>query len=70
MIFIACDGSWSTGPSGEIICTGTPVAITGEEIKAELNPGLTPEEVQGLVDSSLYLFALVFGFLVLRKVVL
>lgn len=68
MNFIACDGSWSTDPDGSLICTGTPVAITGSELQAELNPGLTPAEVEGLTDSALYLFALVFCFLVLRKV--
>jgi hypothetical protein len=68
MNFIACDGTWSIGASGESICTGTTVSITGEELRAELNPGLSPEEVQSLTDSALYLFALVFVFLVLRKV--
>lgn len=67
MNFIACDGDWSTGSGGELICSGTPVAITGSELQAELNPGLTPEEIKGLTDASLYLFATVFVFLVLRK---
>lgn len=68
MNFIACDGSWSTDAGGSLTCTGTPVAITGSELQAELNAGLTTEEVKGLTDASLYLFALVFCFLVLRKV--
>lgn len=68
MNFIACDGSWSVGASGEVICTGTPVTITSSELKAELNPGLTPEEVDALKDASMSLFAVVFCFLVLRKV--
>lgn len=69
MNFIACDGSWTAGVSGEVLCTGQLVAITGEEIRAELSPGLTPEETQQLVDSAIELFALVFIFLVLKKAV-
>lgn len=68
MNFIACDGAWSAGASGELICTGTAVAITGEELRAELNPGLTLEEADALKDATLSLFAMVFCFLVLRKV--
>lgn len=68
MNFIACDGTWSAGVSGELICTGTAVAITGEEMRAELNPGLTLEEADALKDATMSLFAMVFVFLVLRKV--
>ena len=68
MNFIACDGVWSAGGSGEVLCAGAPVAITGEEMRLEiLPPALTPEESALLREASLGLFVVVFGFLVLRK---
>lgn len=67
MKFLACDGSWS-GATGSIACDGTLVAITSQEIAAEINPALTPEESQMLLDATIGLFAVVFGFLVLKKV--
>ncbi|HZX52403.1 MAG TPA: hypothetical protein VFE95_10375 [Pseudomonas sp.] len=68
MNFIVCDGDWSAGASGELLCTGTLVSITGEEIRDEFNPGLTDEEAQQLLDATMGLFAAVFCFLVLKKV--
>ena len=70
MNFIACDGTWSAGPAGEIQCTGQLVAITGEEMRAEISPGLTDEEAGLLKDATIGLFAVVFVFLVLRKAIL
>lgn len=68
MNFLACDGVWSVGASGEISCAGTLITITGQEIAAELvAPSLTPEDTGLLVESTLGLFVLVFGFLVLKK---
>lgn len=67
MNFITCDGSWTVGGAGEIQCAGQLVTITGEEIRAELSPGLTDEETKLLLDSAIELFALVFVFLVLKK---
>lgn len=67
MNFLACDGVWSVG-SGAIACDGTLITITSGEIAEEISsPALTPEETQQLIDASLILFALVFGFLVLKK---
>lgn len=68
MNFIACEGAWAAGASGELLCTGTFVSITGEEIRDEFNPGLTDEEAQQLIDATMGLFAVVFVFLVLKKV--
>lgn len=66
MNFLACDGSWSAGAGG-ITCNGTLITITSEEIAEELSPALTLEETQSLIGASLMLFAIVFGFLVLKK---
>lgn len=69
MNFLACDGSWSVGAANEISCTGTLITVTGQEIAAEVQaPPLTPEETTYLIDATLGLFVLVFGFLVLKKV--
>lgn len=66
MNFLACDGSWSVA-SGSIACNGTLITITSEEIAEEINPGLTLEESDMLIDASIALFATVFFFLILRK---
>jgi hypothetical protein len=68
MNFIACDGAWSAGASGEPQCSGTLVSITGEEIREAVNPGLTDEDAITLTDAAIGLFATVFCFLVLKKV--
>jgi hypothetical protein len=68
MNFLGCDGSWSVGAAGEISCTGTLTTYTAEEMGALVNPqALTTEDVQVLTDATLALFAAVFGFLVLKK---
>lgn len=67
MNFLACDGSWSVDAGG-INCVGTLITITGEEIAEEIaSPALTLEETQMLIDATLILFAIVFGFLVIKK---
>ncbi|MDH2198750.1 hypothetical protein [Ectopseudomonas oleovorans] len=69
MNFIACDGEWSAGATGEPRCTGQLVSITGAEIRAELSPGLTDEEAITMLDAAVGVFATVFIFLVLKKLV-
>ena len=66
MNFLACDGVWSV-VAGAISCDGLLVTITSEEIASEINPALTIEESQALIDATLILFAMVFGFLVIKK---
>lgn len=68
MNFLACDGSWSVGASNEISCTGTLITITSQDMAAEFQPPpLTQEETTALIDATLMLFVIVFGFLVLKK---
>lgn len=68
MNFLACDGSWSVGASNEISCTGTLITITSQDFAAEFQtPPLTPEETASLIDATVILFIIVFGFLVLKK---
>lgn len=67
MNFLACDGSWSFDAGG-INCVGTLITITSEEIAEEISsPALTLEETQSLIDATIILFAMVFGFLVLKR---
>tara|TARA_B100001059_G_scaffold121328_1_gene121377 strand:- start:37 stop:252 length:216 start_codon:yes stop_codon:yes gene_type:complete len=70
MNFLACDGIWSVGAGGEALCNGTPVSITGEEMRTELQltQPLTDDEYFQLKDATLSLFVVVFGFLLLKKV--
>lgn len=69
MNFLTCDGSWSVDASGAIQCSGTLVAITGQEIRTELQVSdpLTPEDYVELRDWTIMLFVVVFGFAVLKK---
>lgn len=70
MNFLGCEGSWAVGAAGEVICNGTPVALTTEDLRTELQiaPALTTEDMQTLLDETIVLFAVVFGFLALKKV--
>lgn len=67
MNFLACDGSWSVGPAGELSCSGNLVTYTAEELQEAVNPGITLEEAVELRDHALVLFAVVFGILVIKK---
>lgn len=67
MNFIACDGDWSAGASGELLCTGTLVSIPGEEMQNLSGSALTWDQVSELQGEAIILFATVFGFLVLKK---
>lgn len=66
MYFIACDGTWSTGVNGEISCSGVLHSITGEDLRVEMS-ALTWDQVSELSGEVLVLFASVFAFLVLKK---
>lgn len=68
MNFLACDGAWSVGPGGEAICTGTLVSFTQEEMQSLSGSALTWDQVTELQGEVITLFALVFGFLALKKV--
>lgn len=67
MNFIACDGAWSAGASGELLCTGTLVSIPGEEMQNLSGSALTWDQVSELQGEAIILFATVFGFLILKK---
>jgi hypothetical protein len=66
--FLACEGAWSVGAGGEPICTGTLVSLTQEEMQALSGSALTWDQVTELQGEVITLFALVFGFLALKKV--
>jgi len=66
MNFIACDGDWSAGASGELLCTGTLVSVPGDELQG-FGSALTWDQVSELQGEAIILFATVFGFLVLKK---
>lgn len=66
MNFIACDGDWSAGASGELLCTGTLVSVPGDELQG-FGSALTWDQVSELQGEAIILFATVFSFLVLKK---
>lgn len=68
MNFLACDGDWRAGPGGEPLCTGTLVSLTEQEMQSLVGAALTWDDVAELQGEVITLFALVFGFLVLKKV--
>lgn len=69
MNFLACTGNWQV-IEGSITCDSTLVTLTSQELAAELKTqsAVSPEEVSLLIDATTLLFAIVFGFLVLKKV--
>lgn len=69
MNLLLCDAGWALGEGGEIVCTGQLSAVTVEEFRASLDQGsgLTWEDAQTLKDEVLILFAGVFAFLLLKK---
>ena len=67
MNFLACDGDWSSGASGEPICTGTLVSLSQQEMQSLYGAALTWDDVAELRGEIIVLFAIVFGFLVLKK---
>ena len=67
MNFLACDGSWTVGSVGEAICVGTLQTVTSEEMQTQFGTALSWDEVSELRGDIITLFAIVFGFLVLKK---
>lgn len=69
MNLILCDGDWGQAAGGELLCSGALSAVTVEEFRASFDAGsgLTWEDAQALKDEVLILFAGVFAFLLLKK---
>ncbi|MNO01894.1 hypothetical protein D3C81_2221620 [compost metagenome] len=63
MNLLACDGNW-TQASGAISCTGTLITVDSSNLSQS---GLTIEDAGDLRGETLVLFAVVFGFLALKK---
>lgn len=63
MNLLACDGSW-TQSNGAISCTGTLITVDSANLS---HSGLTIEDAGELRGDVLILFAIVFGFLALKK---
>jgi hypothetical protein len=66
--FLACEGEWLAGPGGEPICTGQLLNLSREEMQSLSGSALDWDQVSELKGEAMLLFALVFGFLVLKKV--
>ena len=60
---LACDVDWVV-PDGTPVCPGILHNVDASQIPQ----GMTIEDVNQLTGSALELFAIVFGFLVLKKV--
>lgn len=63
--FLSCDVAF-TFDTGSPVCTGSISNITSEELGGG-SSSLTWQQVSDYQDQILLLFALVFGFLVIRK---
>lgn len=64
MYFLACDSEF-TFDAGAPFCPGSLTSVTGEELGGYNS--LTWQQVSEYQEQILLLFALVFGFLVIRK---
>lgn len=67
MNFLACDADWLQGAGGSPVCSGQLITVTTEEMRGLSGSALTWDQVSELQGEVLVLFALVFGFLVLKK---
>ncbi|QLF94093.1 hypothetical protein HW090_13165 [Pseudomonas sp. ABC1] len=67
MNLIACDGQLATDSDGYIRCTGTLHVVASDQIAG--TAGLTPDDSAQLYDAMLQLFATVFIFLVLKRLI-
>lgn len=63
MYLFVCDGVVSSGPGGEVICSGTLSTVAYEPALS----GLSTEDAVELSDLTLGLFAAVFVTLALKK---
>lgn len=68
MNFIACEGDWTVGAAGELQCTGQLVSVADDEMQGLTGSALSWDDVSELQGEAMILFATVFGFLVLKKV--
>jgi len=66
--FLACEGDWVAGATGQPVCTGQLINLTREELQSLSGTALNWDQVGELKGEAMMLFALVFGFLVLKKV--
>lgn len=64
--FLVCDGEF-TFDTGGLACTGSLGSVSIEDIRGE-SSSLTWQQVSEYQDQILLLFALAFGFLVIKKV--
>ena len=67
MNFLACDGVWQATAEGIPVCQGTLTSLTTEEMQSLTGSALTWDDVAELQGEAITLFAVVFGFLVLKK---
>lgn len=68
MNFLACEGDWLVSAGGTPTCNGSLVSLTQQEMQDLNGSALTWDQVSELQGEVITLFALVFGFLVLKKV--
>lgn len=67
MNFLVCDVPWSLDANGYPFCSSGFRTATTQEVRAEVSDALTWEEVADYQAEIISLFAVVFGFLALRK---
>lgn len=67
MNFLACEGQWLAGASGEPVCSGQLLSLTREEMQSLSGSAMSWDDVAELQGEAITLFAIVFGFLVLKK---
>lgn len=66
---IACNnGVLSITSTGRLSCTGQFITISSDQLGQK--PALTPEQSDSLIQGSIVLFSVVFGFLCVKKLIL
>ncbi|MDZ5454894.1 hypothetical protein [Labrys sp. ZIDIC5] len=64
MYYLACDGTWTSTEGGTPQCSGTLRSVSATEMGAT---PLSDADRKELYDSTIVLFAIVFGIVVARR---
>ncbi|WP_339514261.1 hypothetical protein [Pseudomonas sp. RL_15y_Pfl2_60] len=67
MNFLACEGDWLVSAEGVPTCNGSLVSLTQQEMQDLNGSALTWDQVSELQSQTIILFATVFAFLILKK---
>tara|TARA_Y100001968_G_C19448410_1_gene766814 strand:- start:3952 stop:4158 length:207 start_codon:yes stop_codon:yes gene_type:complete len=64
MNLILCDGNWTVGAGGTVACSGVVSVVSQDQLG---HSAMTLEDAKELTGQTMFLFAVVFGVLAVKK---